>query len=73
MTPDFKAYDTSEWVDFLSIMLILTLALNMIAVILGFFDQGRVRSDCGPPYSRMINYVTPGFKLGCWLGEKPND
>lgn len=47
---------------------ILWLGLNVIPLILGIIEGGR--RSCEEPLNR-IEYVIPGFQVGCWLGSVP--
>lgn len=46
---------------------------SLIAFLTGLMDANSIfRKDCNPKWSK-IEYVYPAYKLGCYLGERPNE
>ena len=59
--------------DLLCILVFLIFTIQLLGVVPGYMEcslnRGYLHNACRPPFSRMITYVAPSFRLGCWLGE----
>ena len=55
--------------NIISILAILFIVLNTIPLTLGLSQSEEKDSDCKKEMKR-IEYVVPGYRIGCWLGER---
>lgn len=62
--------EKDEICEVFSILLGLFLVINFIPFIFGLVEG--TGKDCKDPLTR-IEYVIPGFPIGCWLGGIPGD